>query len=109
MNLMPSKVLRLGALGLSAAPLILWPGFLIAGAMPPQGGWGREGWFGVFVYFSLLYPAFFFGFQWLSKRTNLAARPLLPSLIALVPFIMFVALLIGSGTLSLLLGATGHG
>jgi hypothetical protein len=102
--------LRTSALVLSALPILLWPFFLIAGAMPPDGGWLKEGLFGIFVYFTMLYPAFVLAARWLSFR--LASRSVgsvVVVLTAALPFIVFSILVVATGVITDLLKASGHG
>lgn len=102
--------LRTSALVFSSLPILLWPFFLIAGAMPPDGGWLKEGLFGIFVYFTILYPAFVLAARWLSFRlASRSAGSVVVVLIAALPFIVFSILVFATGVITDLLKASGHG
>lgn len=98
MNPTLSKAVRFLGLALSALPLLPWPMFLAAGAMPPPGGWASQGFFGLFVLFTMAYPLAFVAAVKVSKRSG----PL--AIVSVLPFAMFVILGIVSGALAELLG-----
>ncbi len=90
--------------------MTLWPFFLIAGAMPPDGGWSKEGLFGIFVLFTMFYPIFLLVASWLSRRlVNHPTGSVAAIAIAALPFAIFVALVIATGVINQLLQASGHG
>lgn len=98
--------LRTSALVLSSLPILLWPFFLIAGAMPPDGGWLKEGLFGIFVYFTMLYPAFVLAARWLSFRlASRSVSSVVVILSAALPLMVFSILVVASGVITDLLKA----
>jgi carbon starvation protein CstA len=96
------------ALLAAAVPVLFWPFFVLAGVMTPEGGWGKEPVFALFVYFTVAYPLLFGAALWLSLSSRFRSRKV-SVFIALAPLILLGLIATASGAAADLIKASGHG